>query len=100
MGILVHEGVTHPCTGEALTNVYMSIGTDNQIDLQKEGDDDYKVTIYVKINKSQADANAGMSAFRREHMELHLTKAQLDTSNLYALGYAELKTRYPNYTDA
>jgi hypothetical protein len=96
MGIIVGDTINFQ-NGLSVTDAYLSFGN-SDLRVEKNGDN-YSVRGVAKCWKDKACRDANLPILDLYSVTITLTKAQLDTTNLYDALYTELKTRYTTTTN-
>ena len=98
MGIINHDSINDSReSGRTISNTYMSLGSNSNISLEKEGTH-YTISGRFIIYKDQESRNNNIGNFGRKYIRKNISISDLD-QNLVSFLYTELKKIYTNTTD-
>ena len=84
-------------SGRTISNTYISLGSNSNISLEKEGDQ-YNISGRFIIYKDQVSRNNNIGNFGSKYIRKNISISDLD-QNLVSILYTELKKIYTNTTD-
>ena len=98
MGIINHDSINDSReSGRTISNTYMSLGSNSNISLEKEGSQ-YTISGRFFIYKDQESRNNNIGNFGRKYISKNISISDLD-QNFVSVLYSELKKIYTNTTD-
>tara|TARA_R110002074_G_scaffold8841_1_gene35742 strand:+ start:10678 stop:10968 length:291 start_codon:yes stop_codon:yes gene_type:complete len=96
MGLINHDSFSTPY-GIDVTDSYMSIATNN-LEVSKDGTE-YKLLYITTIWNNETDRETNKRSLKNIVRSITLNSVQLE-EGVYEVAYADLKTVFPNTTDA